>query len=170
MNPMTTLYHLALSCWLGGATLFTFVLTPTLFAAYSRDLAGNIVGLLFPGYFRWGLACGAVALLCQLINRGRFAVASLLLIVTMLILTSVQAFVIEPRAAELKRSIASFETTPKDDPLRVQFRTLHGISMAANLAVVVGGVILVILASMPASGAADRTTAADKTVSRTTQP
>jgi hypothetical protein len=167
---MTTLYHLALSCWLGGAALFTFVLTPTLFAAYSRDLAGNIVGLLFPGYFRWGLACGAVALLCQLINRGRFAVASLLLIVTMLILTSVQAFVIEPRAAELKRSIASFETTPKDDPLRVQFRTLHGISMAANLAVVVGGVILVILASMPATGAVDRTAAPEKTVNRTTQP
>lgn len=104
MHLLTILFNLAVSCWLGGAALFTFILTPKLFAAYSRDLAGNIVGLLFPGYFRWGLACGAVALLCQLVNRGRFAVASLLIIVLMLLLTATQAFVIEPRAAELKQS------------------------------------------------------------------
>jgi hypothetical protein len=167
MTPLTILYNLAVSCWLGGAALFTFLLTPKLFAAYPRDLAGNIVGLLFPGYFRWGLACGAVALLCQLVNRGRFAIASLLVIATMLILTSVQAFIIEPRAAELKQSIPSFETTSKDDPLRVQFRTLHGISMAANLAVVAGGVLLVLLASLPATGTVRQITDPEKTVSRT---
>ena len=167
MTPLTILYNLAVSCWLGGAALFTFLLTPKLFAAYPRDLAGNIVGLLFPGYFRWGLACGAVALLCQLVNRGRFAVASLLIIATMLILTSVQAFILEPRAAELKQSIPSFETTSKDDPLRVQFRTLHGLSIAANLAVVAGGVILVLIASLPATGTVQQATDPEKTVSRT---
>lgn len=156
MHLLTILFNLAVSCWLGGAALFTFILTPKLFAAYSRDLAGNIVGLLFPGYFRWGLACGAVALLCQLVNRGRFAVASLLIIVLMLLLTATQAFVIEPRAAELKQSIASFENTPKDDPIRMQFRKLHGLSMAANLAVIVGGLALVILASLPAGSAAQK--------------
>jgi hypothetical protein len=155
MNLLIIVYHLVLSCWLGGAALFTFQLTPTLFAAYPRDMAGNIVGLLFPGYFRWGLACGAVALLCQLIQRGRFAVASLLIIGLMLLLTATQALVIEPRAAELKRSIVSFETTPKEDPLRVQFRRLHGLSMAANLAVIVGGVTLVILASLPPASTAN---------------
>jgi hypothetical protein len=170
MNILTILSNLAVSCWLGGAALFTFLLTPALFAAYSRDLAGNIVGVLFPGYFRWGLACGVVALICQLINRGRFAVASVLIIATMLVLTSTQAFIIEPRAAELKRSIPSFETTPKDDPLRVRFRKLHGISMAANLAVVVGGIILVVLASLPAAGTSPRTAEPEKTLSRTTQP
>ena len=168
MNFLTILSNLAVSCWLGGAALFTFLLTPALFAAYSRDQAGNIVGLLFPGYFRWGLACGAVALICQLINRGRFAVASVLIIAVMLLLTSAQAFIIEPRAAELKQSITSFETTPKDDPLRIQFRKLHGISMAANLAVVVGGIVLVILASLPAVDTTPRTAEPEKTLSRTT--
>lgn len=167
MNLLTVVYHLALSCWLGGAALFTFVLTPKLFAAYPRDLAGNIVGLLFPGYFRWGLACGAVALLCQLIQRGRFAVASLLIIMLMLLFTATQAFIIEPRAAALKQSIVSFETTPKEDPLRVQFRKLHGLSMAANLAVIAGAVVLVILASFPATetaGPMQGTPAADVSV------
>jgi len=153
MHLLTLLSNLAVSCWLGGAALFTFVLTPKLFAAYPRDQAGHIVGLLFPGYFRWGLACGAVALLCQLFNRGRFAGAASTIIVLMLLLAATQAFVIEPRAAALKQSIASFETTPKDAPLRVQFRKLHGLSMAANLAVIAGGLALVVLASLPAAAA-----------------
>lgn len=163
MNLLRIVYALAVSCWLGGAALFTFLLTPALFAAYSRDVAGGIVGILFPGYFRWGLACGAVALLCQIINRGRFAVASMVLITLMLLLTSIQAFVLEPRAAELKRAIVSFETTPKDDPLRLEFRKLHGLSMAANLAVIAGGVVLVILANLPAAGTVDRAAQPGKT-------
>lgn len=152
MHIITIIYNLAVSCWLGGSSLFTFLLTPMLFRAYSRDMAGNIVGLLFPGYFRWGLACGIVALLCQVINRGRYAFASMLIIGTMLLLTTLQAHVVEPRAAELKQAIGSFETTPPDHPLRVQFRKLHSLSMAANLAVITGGIILVVLSSLPSPG------------------
>lgn len=170
MRFIAVLYNLAVGCWLGGAALFTFVLTPKLFGVFSRDLAGTIVGQLFPGYFRWGLACGTVAVICQLINRGRFAIATLAILGAMLLLTSIQAFVIEPRAAELKQAIVSFETTPKDAPLRVQFRTLHGISMAANLAVVVGGVLLVLLASLPSTGATPRPAGDGKSVEQRMLP
>ena len=156
MQMVTAIYNLAVGCWLGGAALFTFLLTPLLFASYSRDIAGGIVGTLFPGYFRWGLVCGAVALLCQIVHRGRFAIASLVVITIMLMLTMAQAFIFEPKAAELKRSIVSFETTPADHPLRVRFRKLHGISMAANLAVIAGGIILVLLSSLPAPGTSGR--------------
>jgi len=144
--PMPTIfYRLAVSCWLGGGALFTAVLTPTIFKAYPRDTAGAIVGALFPGYFRWGLACGAMALLCRLLSKGRHGTASTILIVAMLAITATQALIIEPRAAELKKAIPSFETTPADHPLRVQFRKLHGVSAAANLAVIAGGITLVIL-------------------------
>ncbi|MDD2464908.1 MAG: DUF4149 domain-containing protein [Desulfobulbus sp.] len=145
----TVLSNLAISCWLGGAALFTFILTPQLFAACSRDMAGMIVGLLFPGYFRWGLACGAVALLCRLVVRGRFTLATVLILLAMLLFTATQAFVIEPKAEAIKQQISSFETTPKDDPYRIQFRKLHGLSMIANLAVIIGGVALILLGSLP---------------------
>ncbi len=147
-NALAFFYNLALSFWVGGATLFTFILTPKLFNAYNRDMAGNIVGLLFPGYFRWGLICGAVALLCRMLGRGRFTPATILLLLAMLLLTATQAFVLEPRAAAIKQQIASFETTPKEDPLRAQFRKLHGLSMAANLAVIAGGVVLILFSSL----------------------
>lgn len=139
------LYRLAVACWLGGATLFTFVLTPAIFKSYNRDMAGGIVGVLFPGYFKWGLACGVIALACLLFAAARHRSASAIIIAIMLAITAIQAFVIEPRAASLKKEIPSFETTPPDDPLRARFRKLHGASAAGNLAVIGGGIALVIL-------------------------
>ena len=145
MQNLMIIYRLAVSLWLGGAALFTFVLTPLLFRNESRDTAARIVGLFFPGYFRWGVACGAVALICRLIVAGKGQLASAVIIAVMLALASVQAFYIEPRAAELKRQIGSFETTTKDNPLRRQFSKLHGVSAVCNLSVIVGGVALVVL-------------------------
>jgi hypothetical protein len=145
MSFVTVLYRLALAFWVGGVALFTFVLTPILFKTQPRDLAGKIVGVLFPGYFRWGLACGAVALVCLLLQRGRHFLPALVLLVLMLAATSFQALVIEPKAAALKEQIGSFETTPKADPLRREFARLHAVSAACNLAVFAGGVVLVVL-------------------------
>ncbi len=145
MQISTILYRLSIALWFGGASLFTFVLTPAIFRSYNRDVAGGIVGVLFPGYFRWGLACGVVALVSLFIARGRHLPASATIIALMLAITAVQAFVIEPKAAELKREIPSFETTPPDHPLRAQFRKLHGISAVGNLGVIGGGLVLVVL-------------------------
>jgi hypothetical protein len=63
----------------------------------------------------------------------------------MLAATSFQALVIEPKAAALKEQIGSFETTPKDDPLRQEFSRLHAVSAVCNLTVFAGGVVLIIL-------------------------
>jgi hypothetical protein len=145
MQILTILYRFAVSLWLGGDALFTFVLTPLLFRGESRDFAAKVVGILFPGYFRWGVACGIVALICRAILSGGPKVAAIVIIVIMLSLTSFQAFYIEPHAAELKRQIVSFETTPKDHPLRRQFSKLHGISAVCNLTVIAGGAALVVL-------------------------
>lgn len=139
------LYRLAIALWAGGNAIFTLILTPILFKTESRDIAARIVGNLFPGYFRWGLACGTIALVCRLVGHGFGAKAPVVLLVAMLLVTSFQALVVEPKAAELKRQIGSFETTPKDHPLRREFAKLHGVSAACNLAVLVGGVVLVIL-------------------------
>ncbi|MDO9067200.1 MAG: DUF4149 domain-containing protein [Deltaproteobacteria bacterium] len=145
MNYLDMLYRLALSLWTGGNAIFTLMLTPILFKTESRDIAGRIVGNLFPGYFRWGLACGAIALVCRLAGRGFDQKLPLILLVAMLAVTSFQAFYVEPRAAELKRQIGSFETTSKDDPLRKEFSKLHGVSAVCNLTVLAGGVVLVVL-------------------------
>lgn len=168
MKILTFCYHLAVSCWLGGAALFTFLLTPILFRVYARDLAGDIVGALFPAYFRWGLACGAVALVCRLLVRGRFTLVAACILCLMLALTTMQATVLEPRAAALKRDIPSFVTTPAEHPLRVQFRRLHAWSMAANLAVIGGGALLILLSTLSPPGLERRDRGLARPLRRTT--
>jgi hypothetical protein len=145
MKYLDMLYRLAIALWTGGNAIFTLMLTPILFRTESRDTAARIVGNLFPGYFRWGLGCGVVALVCRLVARGGAGKTALALLVLMLALTSFQAFYIEPRAAELKRQIGSFETTDKSHPLRREFSKLHGISAACNLTVLASGILLVVL-------------------------
>ncbi len=145
MQVTSAIFRLAVAFWVGGAALFTFVLTPILFKTQPRDLAAKIVGVLFPGYFWWGLVTGTVALVCLLILRGKLFLPTLVLLILMLGLTSYQAFFIEPQAAVLKQQIGSFETTSKEDPLRREFSKLHGISMSCNLSVLVSGIVIIIL-------------------------
>ena len=145
MQYLDMIYRLAISLWAGGNAIFTLMLTPILFKTESRDVAGRIVGNLFPGYFRWGLACGLIALVCRLAGRGFDLKLPVIVLALMLAVTSFQAFYVEPRAAELKKQIGSFETTSKDDPLRKQFAKLHGVSAVCNLTVLAGGVLLVLL-------------------------
>jgi len=145
MHYLDMLYRLAVSLWAGGNAIFTLLLTPVLFKTESRDVAARIVGNLFPVYFRWGLACGVIAVICHLASRGIVLKLPIIVLVIMLAVSSFQAFYVEPRAAELKRQIGSFETTSKDHPLRKEFSKLHGISAVCNLTVLVGGVVLVVL-------------------------
>ncbi len=145
MNYLDLLYRLAIALWAGGNAIFTLMLTPILFKTESRDTAARIVGNLFPAYFRWGIACGAVALICRIVSRGGSSKAQVIILVAMLAVASFQAFYVEPKAAELKRQIGSFETTTKDHPLRREFSKLHGVSAVCNLSVLVGGVVLVLM-------------------------
>ena len=63
----------------------------------------------------------------------------------MLIISSIQALVLEPKAAALKKQIPSFTTTSKDDPLRVRFGKVHAASAGFNFAVIGGGLVLLAL-------------------------
>ena len=145
MPYVEMLYRLAISLWAGGNAIFTLMLTPILFKTGSRDVAGRIVGNLFPGYFRWGLVCGVIALLCRLAGRGLDLKLPVIVLAIMLAVTSFQAFYVEPHAAVLKQQIGSFESTGKDHPLRKEFSKLHGVSAVCNLTVLAGGVLLVLL-------------------------
>jgi Domain of unknown function (DUF4149) len=145
MQLIAILSRLSIALWVGGASLFTFILTPIIFKSFPRDQAGVIVGHLFPAYFRWGLAWGTLALISRLFLKGKEGGGATVILVIMLCLTSFQAFYIEPRAVALKKEIASFESTPKDHPARKAFGKLHGISALCNLTVIVGGIALVVL-------------------------
>jgi len=148
MIVASAVYRLALSLWVGGIALFTFIVTPAIFRTHGRDAAGRIVGSIFPAYFRYGLVLAAMALLARVVAGEAFHGVrqwiGTLLIATAILLTGYQAYGLTPRMEQVKRSVASFETVSPRDPARKEFSRLHGISMIVNLVVLLEGVALVI--------------------------
>ncbi len=147
-------YLLALALWIGGGVLYTFVLTPGIFAAYPRDTAGEIVGIMMPHYFRFEFAAAAIAALLMIALwhawPGRRRALCLALVFGALV---VQAFVqwrLYPQILEVKSRVASFESLP-DAPERRKFRSLHGVSMLLNVLVLADGTLLLALSRRPPS-------------------
>jgi uncharacterized membrane protein len=144
----STAYRLALSLWVGGMALFTFIVTPVIFRTQGRDAAGKIVGAIFPLYFRYGLVLAAVALLTRMVAGEAFhgvrQWVGTLLILTALLLTGYQAYGLTPQMEQVKRSVPSFEAAPPDDPARKEFSRLHGISMVVNLVILLEGAALIV--------------------------
>jgi uncharacterized membrane protein len=144
----SAVYRLALSLWVGGMALFTFIVTPVIFRTQGRDAAGKVVGAIFPLYFRYGLILTTVALLARMVAgeafHGARQWAGTLLILTALLLTGYQAYGLAPRMERVKQSVASFENAPPDDPARKEFSRLHGISMVVNLVILLEGVALIV--------------------------
>jgi uncharacterized membrane protein len=144
----STAYRLALSLWVGGMALFTFVVTPVVFRTQGREAAGKIVGAIFPLYFRYGLVLTAVALLTRMVAGEAFhgvrQWVGTLLILTALLLTGFQAYGLTPQMERVKRSVTSFEAAPPDDPARKEFSRLHGISMVVNLVILLEGAALIV--------------------------
>jgi len=148
MAIASAVYRLALSLWVGGIALFTFIVTPVIFRTHGRGAAGKIVGSIFPAYFRYTLVLAALALLARVTAGEAFHGArqwvGTLLIATAFLLTAYQAQGLVPRMEQVKRSVVSFENALPEDPARKEFSRLHGLSMVINLVVLLEGAALVV--------------------------
>ena len=143
-------YMLALAVWVGGGVVYTFVLTPAIFATYPRNSASEIVGTMMPHYFATLLVAAVVAaLLLPLLWRSWSPRARALVLALLVGALAAQSWVrwrLYPEILEVKSRVPSFESAP-DAPERQRFRSLHGLSMALNLAVLADGVVLLALVS-----------------------
>ena len=149
MHPIASaVYRLALALWVGGMSVFTFVVTPVIFRTQTRDAAGKIVGAIFPFYFRFCLVVTAAALVARAASGRAFTGARQLvgtfLVVFCLAVVSYHTFGLGPRMAEVRKTIVSLETTPEEDPARREFSRLHGLSMTLNLVVIAFGMVLIL--------------------------
>jgi len=144
----SAIYRLALALWVGGMSVFTFVVTPVIFRTQTRDSAGKIVGALFPVYFRFCLGITIVALVARAASGRAFTgarqLAGTALVVFCLAIVSYHAFGLAPRMATVRETVVSMEAAPKEDPARREFSRLHGVSMSLNLVVILAGAILIL--------------------------
>jgi len=141
-----------LALWVGGIAIFTFIITPVIFNSYSRDMASEIVGRLFPGYFLYNLILSILALILFFIPWSDIARKgfrlSLFCIVIAVLINIFVCFHLHPEIKAIKKEIHSFETVSSDDPLRMKFRRLHGISAVLNLLLLADGVTLLLVGTV----------------------
>lgn len=134
--------------WLGASAFFSIAVAPALFAVLpSRALAGDVVGRLLPPIYYSGIVVGLFVMVTQWRAndgwswRGREAAA----FVTVLSCAVAQLF-IAPRILRVRAEIPGpIEALSADDPRRVAFGRLHGVSVAwlgvAMLAALVAAII-----------------------------
>ncbi|OGG95358.1 MAG: hypothetical protein A2527_07505 [Candidatus Lambdaproteobacteria bacterium RIFOXYD2_FULL_50_16] len=141
-------FRLSVALWFGGMACFAFLVTPLLFANLGRDEAAKLVGTLFTLYYPAATLLSLLALIFFLLSSPPivtgFRIRIFLLVISLLI-NGYQQFSLFPRAAALQVQIGSFETTPKEDPNRQAFRSLHIQANSLGLVVMISGGLLVLL-------------------------
>lgn len=134
---IVTLFLTSVGLWVGAAGFFSAGVLPVLFTSLEPAEAGRIAALLFPVYFRAGLAVGVVACLAALRlarGGGRKWQAVVALLATMTASQAWSTLAIHPEMAAIRGDVARVE----------RFQQLHRQSVRLN-AVVLGGGILLLL-------------------------
>ena len=133
------------TAWLGAAILMTAVIAPAAFEVLpTRSLAGALVGRVLPVLFISGAVFAVAALLARRTDQHGSAlvrVAPLIWLAAMLIAQFWIGTLIQRVRAQAG---ASLETISADDPQRVRFGQLHGISVLLLGVGMVAALILVV--------------------------
>jgi uncharacterized membrane protein len=148
MSFLRFLMLLSLVVWLGGLIFFSFVVAPTVFSVLpTKHMAGSVVARSLSMLHWMGIVSGIVFLVSSMLysrlNRGvtePFA-ARHLLVYGMVALTVISQFGISPKMVALRSQMGEIDQLALDNPLRMQFDSLHVWSVRLE-----GGVFLLGLA------------------------
>jgi hypothetical protein len=157
MALLRFLIWLSLIVWLGGLIFFPVVAQTAFSVLPTRQLAGLVVGRSL-GILHWmGIVSGIVFLAASMAHdyftRGAahpFALANILVLL-MLLLTCGSQFWIIPHMDSLRASLGEIDRAAVDNPLRMQFDSLHGWSTRIEGVVLLLGLVVTYLLSLPSS-------------------
>lgn len=133
---LVSLLCVSVALWVGAAAFFSGGVLPTLFLNLETSEAGRIAALLFPAYFRAGLAAGVVATSVSLIlarGAGRPWKVVALVLAAMTLCQAWSTLVLHPEMAAIRGVDASI----------ARFQELHRLSVRLNGVVLGGGFLLV---------------------------
>jgi hypothetical protein len=137
--------------WLGGVMFFPVVAASAFGSISDTHIAGTIVAKCLRVLHYEGLFSGAVIILLLLVAQTiralpRSVAAPVIVTLVMLGLTAFSQFSIIPRMEGYRIAAGgAIDAVPADDPNRVAFNKLHGVSEKVEEGVLVGGIVLVVL-------------------------
>jgi uncharacterized membrane protein len=138
---------LAVVVWIGGIVFFSFIASPSVFKLLPRELAGQVVGDIFPKYHLLGYTSCVVALGCLLGLRQlgtTQAVGTAAIILALMGTAQVtMGMVIGPQVTAARDAAKAAPAGSEKDRLEKKFRRLHAVSMIFNLLLLILGLILI---------------------------
>jgi uncharacterized membrane protein len=137
---------IAITTWVGGMAALAFIAAPAIFkTASSREQAGKTFGLILKRFHPVMYGCGLAILIAGLLrwagafNHHLYASELTRYVIALIMLgfALYSGMVVSRKLDRLRaRMPGGIDRTPKDDPRRVEFNSLHRISttlMAFNL-------------------------------------
>jgi uncharacterized membrane protein len=139
---------IALGTWVGSIIYF-IVITQGIFGVLqSRDQTGLMVGYSLARLHYLGMVAAVLYLVAGLAlaqSVKAFLQPAMIGVVLMLALTLVTQMRVLPRLAELRTEMVSVDSTPKDNPLRMEFDRLHKTSVRIETTVLLIGIAALFL-------------------------
>ena len=139
---------IALGTWVGSIIYF-IVITQGIFGVLqSRDQTGLMVGYSLARLHYLGMVAAVLYLVAGLAlaqSVKAFLQPAMIGVVLMLALTLVTQMRVLPRLADLRTEMVSVDSTPKDNPLRVEFDRLHKTSVRIETTVLLIGIAALFL-------------------------
>ena len=141
------IYLLSLVCWVGSIIFFSFFVAPVVFKNLEREKAGELIGIIFPRYYKIGYVCGALVLMVLLLTGIETAGLKGCAWGIMMLGTLCAGLAVNPKAKIIKEKVR--EASESDKPeLEARFKTLHSLSVKLNAAVLFAGLWLLWLSSI----------------------
>lgn len=146
-----SLAQLAVTIWVGGLWAIGYMVAPVLFKSLAGDkqLAGMLAGNLFSVIAYVGIACALYLLALRLLRHGQaaFRHSVFWVIISMLLLTLIMQFGLQPVMASIKAQALPLEVM--QSAFSSQFKMLHGLSSLLYLAQSLLGIMLVLKIRTP---------------------
>ncbi len=147
-NILRFVQAFALGTWLGSIFYFSAAVAPGAFRVLaSQDQAGVLVEFTLRRLHTLGVIAGLMFLLASAAmavssaGSGKRLMLPVAGVVIMVILTVVSQHVVIRRMSALRQEMVSVVATPPDNPLRVEFDRLHGVSVRLEGATLLIGLV-----------------------------
>lgn len=139
----TTAVLLGAGIWIGAIVFQSFVVAPSVFSTLESSTAATFLRTLFPRFFLLGLVCGIFMIIALTLNSAWVPPQRTLLmgaIASLMVILQLGSLLAVP-----------FINTARDQGSsgRRRFALLHGVTVSATLVILLLGIAVVAIASMP---------------------
>lgn len=139
------IFILSLTTWIGSMIFFSFFAAPSIFKVLSKELAGKVVGDIFPKYWMLGYICSITSLGTLLLlefQQKTFPSVKFSILLVMTLLAFCSGMIIGNKTRDIKADINRTVEGSKKSELKDNFKKYHIISTGLNVLIIILGLVL----------------------------